>query len=365
VGSRLHRAATLLVVSLAWLPRLAGAGPLVLELDREARQLDGGARTRVERGLADFAAGLAAEDSAAFVARFDDERAALLVQSAADSALVYPEPLGAWLAALQAVAAPLAPAGPAPGGGFAAVHEALRRAFAAAPAALAPPGASLALVRADSLHAVPLHLRPGLQPLRLAHGAALARDPRLSPLLLLSLRTAIPWRDARCDPWRSPAAPGGGSCPALPGALPLELDPWAGPAAREALLDSLFANEPALAELGWLKRRFVRKGLSGLLTSLARQQAAFAECLHQRGEAPAPLGPPPGAKAPPRCALGDEAILRLLFLPATEERRWQLVLAWLTPLALVDFATASLEPGYGDWLAAYAKWMDQVEDDYR
>lgn len=365
MGSRLQRAATLLVVSLAWLPRLAGAGPFVLELDREARHLDGGARTRVERLLAGLAAALAAEDSAAFAAHFDGERAALLVQSAADSALAYPAPLGAWLAALQAGAAPLAPAGPAPGGGFAAAHEALRRAFAAASAALAPPGASLALVRADSLHAIPLHLRPGLQPLRLAHGGALARDPRLAPLLLLSLRTAIPWRDARCDPWREPAAPGGESCPALPGALPLELDPWAGPAVREALLDSLFASEPALAELGWLKRRFVRKGLSGLLTSLAHQQAAFAECRYQRGEAPAPLGPPPGADAPPRCALGEAAILRLLFLPAAEEKRWQLVLAWLTPLALADFASASLEPGYGDWLLAYSAWMDRVEEDYR
>lgn len=355
MGSRLHRAATLLVVSLAWLPRLAGAGPLVLELDREARQLDGGARAGVGRLLADFTAALAADDSAALAARFDGERAALLVESAGDSALVYPEPLGAWLAMLREERGSVA----------GTAHETLRRTFAAEPAALLPPAPALALVRADSLHAVPLHLRPGLQPLHLAHGGALAPDPRLSPLLLLSLRTAIPWRDARCDPWRAPAAPGGGSCPALPGALPLELDPWAGPASREALLDSLFANEPALAELGWLKRRFVRKGLSGLLTSLARQQAAFAECRYQRGEGPAPLGPPPGAGAPPRCALGDEAILRLLFLPAAEEKRWQLVLAWLTPLALVDFATASLEPGYGDWLATYAKWMDQVEDDYK
>lgn len=373
MGSRFHRAAALIVASLAWLPRLAGAGPLVLELDREARQLGGGERERVAHLLADFAAALATDDSTAFAARFDAEAAGRLVHCAADPALAYPEPLGAWLAALQEGAASRAEA--APGGGsveiaaVAGAHERLRRAFAGAPADLLPPGAALAIVRADSLYATPLHLRPGLQPLRLAHKGVLNPDPRLSPLLLVSLRTGIPWEDPRCDLWRPAHAPGGGSCPALPGALPLELDPWSGPAAREALLDSLFANEPALAELGWLKRRFVRKGLSGLLTSLARQQAAFAECRTQRGEGPAlggpeAAGPPPGAGAAPRCALGDDAILRLLFLPSVSDPdHWRLALAWLTPLMLADFASATLEPGYGDWLAAYTKWMERVEAD--
>ncbi|MBM4117058.1 hypothetical protein FJ251_04830 [bacterium] len=367
MGSRCYRAAALVVASLAWLPRPAGAGPFLLELDRQARRLDGGERGRVVRLLADFAAAVAADDSAAFAARFDTDAAARLVARAADSTLAYPEPLGVWLRALRAEAAPLAPAEAAPGGGWAglaAAHEALRHAFVAAPTDLLPPATVLALVRADSLHALPLHLRPGLQPLRLAHKGVLDPDPRLSPLLLVSLRTAIPWHDPRCAPWRVAVAPGGESCPVLPGALPLALDPWAGPAAREALLDSLFANEPALAELGWLKRRFVRKGIAGLLTSLARQQAAFAECRYQRGAGPAPLGPPPGAGAPPRCALGEAAILRLLLLPdGGEKDRWRLVLAWLTPLTLADFATASLEPGYGDWLGTYSEWMASVEND--
>lgn len=358
----LRSAATLLVAFLVWLPRSAGAGPLVLELREDLRHLGGGERERLERLLEDVLAGLAGGDATGFAARFDGERGALLAARAVDSTLAYPEPLGRWLAAAAADSA-----GEATAPGAAALAD-LHRALAGLPSALPPKGQRaerLALVRVDSLHAAPLHLRPGLQPLRLAHKGRLDADPRFAPILLLSLPTAIPWEDPRCDPWRQPAAPGGGACPVMPGALALDIDPWAGRAEREAFLDSLFASEPVLAEMGWLKRRFVRKGLAGLLASLMRQQAAFGECRFQRGASPPPPGPPPGAAGPPPTwALGDPAILRLLLLPDGDAPgRWRLALAWLSPLVLEDFASATLEPGYGDWLREYSAWMERVEKD--
>ncbi len=351
VGLRLRSAAALLVAILAWLPPSAGAGPLVLELREDLRHLGGGERKRLERLLEEFAAGLANADAAGFAALFDGERGALLLARAADSALAYPEPLARWLAGSASAGA--------------AGYKSLHSAFAAAPEVLLPEATradQLAIVRVDSLLAIPLHLPPGLQPLRLAHQGRLDADPRLAPLLLLSLPTAIAWTDPRCDPWRREAAPGAGTCPVIPGALALDADPWAGRAAREAFLDSLFMSEPQLRELGWLKRRFVRKGLSSLLASLAHQQAAWRECRFQRGDAPPPPGPPPGAnEAPPTCSLGDPAILRLLLLPdGGKPDRWRLVFAWLSPLVLEEFASASLEPGYGDWLADYSDWMERV-----
>jgi hypothetical protein len=372
VGLRLRSAAALLVATLAWLPRSAGAGPLVLELREDRRHLGGGERERVERLLAEFAAGLAGADSAGFAALFDTERGTLLLARAVDSALAYPEPLARWLvgdaqaATTGGATADSAGSGAAGAAAGAASHECLRRAFAGDAAALLPAGAlteQFAVVRVDSLLAVPLHLPPGLQPLRLAHGGRLDADPRLAPLLLLSVPTAIPWDDSRCDPWRRPPAPGGGACPVVPGALALDVDPWAGPAAREEFLDSLFATEPQLHELSWLKRRFVRKGLGSLLESLVRQQAAWLECRFQRGEAPPPAGPPPGAAGPPpTCTLGDPAVLRLLLLPDREQAgRWRLALAWLSPLVFKDFASATLEPGYGTWLCDYSAWMERSE----
>ena len=356
VGLRLRSAATLLVVILAWLPPSAGARPLVLELREDLRHAGGGERKRLARLLDELAAGMAKADSAGFAALFDGERGELLLARVADSALAYPEPLARWLSGSTAARAAASAAG----------HELLRLAFAADPEALLPEAThaeQLALVRVDSLLAIPLHLPPGRQPLRLAHKGRLDPDPRLAPLLLLSLRTALPWADPRCDAWRREAVPGGGACPVIPGTLALDADPWAGPAARAAFVDSLFATEPQLSEMGWLKRRFVRKGLSSLLASLAHQQAAWLECRFQRGEAPPAPGPPPGADGPPpTCALGDPAILRLLLLPdGGEPDRWRLVFAWLSPLVLEEFASASLEPGYGDWLADYSAWMEKLE----
>lgn len=347
----MNRGARALLTSLVFfvrLPQLAGAGPLVLELDVQRPFLDEAAEEAIVDGLHRFEAVLSHGDSANFAGLFDATRGGLLLRRLADDGrnLSYESTLQAWC---RGAANPSDAA------------EDLRRRFQDAARLLLPavPCVNVSYSDREWVRALD-RPGPGIAP-RERHGERRDAHPLLGEMLILSCLGELPWSDPRCAPWRGVVrdmiAP---ACPLLPGVGPFDLDLWATQAIRRAWVDSVIADTPAIAQANWLKRKLARAGLGAAVGRMRLTLGAFEEMRRQaRGDftGAAPLAVSP----PPRHGSLDRAVLRLVFLPDSRSpRRWRLAAAYLSPLRDDAFGPASREPGFTAWLARYAVWHEEV-----
>ncbi|MBC8366878.1 hypothetical protein H8E52_05640, partial [bacterium] len=136
-----------------------------------------------------------------------------------------------------------------------------------------------------------------------------ATHPQLNEILILSLLTPIDWQDPLFTPWREAEARHSGIAwqdfnPGLQDGMSLM------PKVRdkkgvEAQVDSLFQVDERLKNIGWLKKRFVKKAMKVAMLEMLTMEAAWEEIQRQEdglfGDAPA-------------CPLVGKTVMRFVFL---------------------------------------------------
>jgi hypothetical protein len=181
--------------------------------------------------------------------------------------------------------------------------------------------------------------------------------PFLDEILVLSLLTPLSWKDPIFDPWREVDAleskrlwenfkPGKASGLSL-------IEGERNPRDIDARLDSLFENDPRLQEIGWLKKRIVKKAMRNAMLEMGILLDAWDEYRRQSLT-------DTHASGVPRCPLPGRAVLRLIFLRENSfSPRWQFALCLPSSVQDSNPFTLSTEPGYMDWLAHYKRWRKE------
>ncbi len=352
-------AGILLAALLALLHAPASAAPLHLDFDPGSPSLGRSERQQIENLLDELRAVWSRGDSSAFAAHFDATRGVLLGARLRDEAdrLRYPPCFAGYAQG--------------PGRGTAGKREALRRALAGALERVLPPAhdheTRLSLVHSDSSRSVLPGLHEGRLPATVPHEGMCDSHPMLREMLMLSFLTELPWRDPLFAPWRASAgetpaarsAPGV-SCAVDQGLPHFGLGPWARDEEIAAWADSLLEHGESFADAGFLKRKFLGLMLRKMGERARVLLGAHAEYVRQRapGEARVHASRRDSlAGRAPDCPLGEQAVLRLVFLPdSAREDRWLLSLLLVSELDATRADRLLLEPGWSAWLETYGAW---------